>query len=63
MLVLTRKPGEGITLTVAPSATTTEIHLILIKRSEGGHIKFGIECDEATVKILRDELFVKEQQS
>ena len=61
MLILTRKTGEGVTLTVAPSATPTEIHLLLINR-QNGHVKFGLDCDREQVHILRDELIGKDQQ-
>lgn len=63
MLVLTRKVGEGVTLTIYPSDSPTQIHVVLINR-QNGHAAIGFECDEQSVKILRDELvpFAKEDK-
>ena len=50
MLVLTRKPGEGI-------AIGSEIRVVVLE-VKGTHVRLGIEAP-ATVQVHRDEVYAR----
>ena len=54
MLVLTRKPGQAISLTGGIK--------VVIKRIGGGQVRVGIEAPEH-VRIIRDEIDVEENET
>ena len=54
MLVLTRKPGQSISLSGGIR--------VVIKRIGGGQVRVGIEAPEH-VKIIRDEINVEENNT
>lgn len=68
MLVLTRKPGQGLWIGlhegVAPSMTVKELFAqgpirVMVTQVMGTHVKLGITADRQ-FRILRDELLPRE---
>ena len=53
MLVLSRKKGESIKITIPPSSEPSVIEIMVTKCSE--QVKLGFICDRS-IKILRLEL-------
>lgn len=56
-LALTRRPNEGITITVPPSTEETVVH-IETRPKLGAQVSYAIEAPKDVV-ILRDELIGK----
>ena len=45
MLVLTRKSGEKLIVTIPPSAEPREVEITLFETRSGGRARLGIEAD------------------
>ncbi len=56
-LVLTRRPNEGITITVPPSTEATVVH-ISARPKLGTQVAYAIDAPKS-VAIVRDELIGK----
>ena len=54
MLVISRKPDQGLVLTVPPSAETTTLEIVIV-RIRGSNCRVGINAPDA-VRIRRSEL-------
>ena len=63
MLVLTRKPGEGIIVEYATNLATGEpltLKIVTLKIN-GGQVSIGIDAPKE-VKIVREELLTRDKQ-
>jgi sRNA-binding carbon storage regulator CsrA len=62
-LLLTRKPGEGITITVPASGNDTEIHISTRPNSHNyNQTRVAIEAPK-NVNIVRDELIGRDRKA
>lgn len=58
MLVLSRKIGESVVITIPPCSTPQEIEVVVLEKNrEGGsNMKVGFICENKDINILRKEV-------